>query len=129
MSLPAILPIPFRGCPVPRYSHCWYHRRRHPRHPPRSHRLQLKLLKNLVPILIYQYEGRSFCQEKYCAHPMWADGCEACMCFNNGNAAWCDGLRGHYYDKYFEEHGENPWGDTNVRNRKCNTCRRHISCI
>ena len=52
---------------------------------------------------------------------MWADGCEACMCFNNGNAAWCDGLRGHYYDKYFEEHGENPWGDTNVRNRKCNT--------
>jgi hypothetical protein len=60
------------------------------------------------------------CNDKNCAHPMWADGCEACMCYNNGNAAWCDGSRGHFYDKYFEEHGENPWGDTNVRNRKCN---------
>ena len=65
--------------------------------------------------------GKPDCGNDDCADPVWGDGCEACMCFNNGNAAWCDGLRGDHYDKYFEEHGENPWGDTNVRNRKCNT--------
>ena len=41
-----------------------------------------------------------YCKDNNCAHPMWADGCEACMCFNNGNAAWCDGYRGDYYDNY-----------------------------
>ena len=61
------------------------------------------------------------CQTHDCAHPVWRNGCEACMCFNPANAAWCDGLEGDYYDKYFEEHGENPWGDSNVKNRKCNT--------
>jgi hypothetical protein len=64
--------------------------------------------------------GLANCKDNNCAHPMWADGCEACMCFNTGNPTWCDGLWGDYYDKYFEEHGNNPWGDTNVRNRKCN---------
>ena len=61
------------------------------------------------------------CQTHDCAHPVWSDGCEACMCFNPANAAWCDGLEGDYYDKYFEEHGENPFGDNNRSNRKCNT--------
>ena len=61
------------------------------------------------------------CEDNDCADTDWLDGCEACMCFNNGNAAWCDGTRGDFYDKYFEEHGDNPWGDRNVRNRKCNT--------
>jgi hypothetical protein len=60
------------------------------------------------------------CEDNDCAHPVWADGCKACMCFNNGNAAWCDGFQGDYYDTYFDQHGENPWGDTNVKNRKCN---------
>ena len=74
-----------------------------------------------------QTEGLGFgngCEDNDCAHPVWADGCEACMCFNPGNAAWCDGYRGDFYDKYFEEHGDNPWGDPNVRNRKCNTIFR-----
>ena len=65
-------------------------------------------------------EGKG-CEDNDCANPLWGDGCEACMCFNPGNAAWCDGHRDAFYDTYFEEHGENPWGDTNVRNRKCNT--------
>ena len=60
------------------------------------------------------------CEDDDCADPVWADGCEACMCFNNGNAAWCDGFRGDYYDNYFNDNKKNPWGDTNVRNRKCN---------
>ena len=25
------------------------------------------------------------CQDNDCAHPVWADGCEGCMCFNYGN--------------------------------------------
>ena len=56
-----------------------------------------------------------------CANAVWMDGCKACMCFNEGNAAWCDGYRGDYYDNYFKANGVNPWGDTNWRNRKCNT--------
>ena len=67
------------------------------------------------------------CEDNDCAHPVWADGCEACMCFNPGNAAWCDGYRGDFYDKYFEEHGDNPWGDRNVRNRKCNPDFRPVN--
>ena len=65
--------------------------------------------------------GKPDCADNDCANPIWKDGCEACMCFNYGNDAWCDGFEGDFYDKYFEEHGENPWGDRNVRNRKCNT--------
>ena len=67
------------------------------------------------------------CEDDDCADPVWADGCEACMCFNHGNAAWCDGFRGDFYDKYFEEHGDNPWGDRNVRNRKCNPDFRPVN--
>ena len=53
--------------------------------------------------------------------PCGRDGCDACMCFNHGNAAWCDGFRNEYYDTYFDQHGRNPWGDTIRANRKCNT--------
>ena len=56
-----------------------------------------------------------------CATDMWRDGCNGCMCYEPGNPTWCDGLKGHYYDKYFEEHGMNPWNDSNWENRKCNT--------
>ena len=56
-----------------------------------------------------------------CATDMWRDGCKACMCYNPGNVAWCDGFEGHYYDNYFRAHGENPWGDDKWENRKCNT--------
>ena len=56
-----------------------------------------------------------------CATDMWRDGCNGCMCYEPGNPTWCDGLKGHYYDRYFEEHGMNPWGDTDVKNRNCNT--------
>jgi hypothetical protein len=70
----------------------------------------------------YQSEDPKGCEDNNCARPMWTDGCEACMCFEPyTNVSWCDGSRSAYYDKYFEEHGKNPWGDTNVRNRKCNT--------
>ena len=51
---------------------------------------------------------------------MWKDGCLACMCINQGNDSWCDGKKSDYYDKYFEENGENPFGDSNKDNRKCN---------
>ena len=65
------------------------------------------------------------------------------MCFNHGNAFWCDGGRGNFYDwtvfdydKYFNDHGENPWGDTDRANRKCNPvfrpygheCHMHWHC-
>ena len=56
-----------------------------------------------------------------CATDTWRDGCKGCMCYVPGNPMWCDGLKGQYYDKYFEEHGMNPWGDSNWKNRKCNT--------
>ena len=77
------------------------------------------------------------CEDNDCAHPVWADGCEGCMCFNYGNPTWCDGYRGDHYDTYFKEHGENPWGDTNVKNRKCNPifrpynsyCWRDWQCV
>jgi len=76
-----------------------------------------------------ELETKYGCGDNDCANLAWADGCEACMCFNNGNASWCDGSKGDYYDNhitdyydnYFMEHGKNPWGDTNWRNRKCNT--------
>jgi len=38
------------------------------------------------------------------------DGCAACMCYKKGNHARCDGTRNEYYDKYFDEHDENPYG-------------------
>ena len=52
------------------------------------------------------------------------------MCFNNGNALWCDGTKSAYYDSYYEEHGKNPFGDSNPNNRKCNTqfSPKGVSC-
>ena len=61
------------------------------------------------------------CKNKDCASDRWKDGCEACMCYSQGNASWCDGTKSAYYDNYFEEHGMNPFGDSNRSNRKCNT--------
>ena len=61
------------------------------------------------------------CQEEECAGTEWVDGCEACMCYNNGNASWCDGTKSTYYDIYYKENGKNPFGDSNRDNRKCNT--------
>ena len=49
------------------------------------------------------------------------DRCLSCMCFNQGNASWCDGKKSAYYDTYFERHAENPCGDSNWSSRKCNT--------
>ena len=45
------------------------------------------------------------------------------MCYNNENASWCDGTNSDYYDDdYFKTNGVvNPFGDSNSRNRKCNT--------
>ena len=39
------------------------------------------------------------------------------------NASWCDGTKSDYYDDdYFKKNGvENPFGDSNIKNRKCNT--------
>ena len=76
------------------------------------------------------------CQDNDCAHPVWADGCEGCMCFNYNNPTWCDGYRGDFYDTYFKDHGDNPFGDPNWRNRKCNPifrphskyCSAHWQC-
>ena len=55
-----------------------------------------------------------------CADDNWLDGCEACMCFNNGNEYWCDGRQSDFYDKYFDQHGKSPYGLTKRENRKCN---------
>ena len=60
------------------------------------------------------------CKEEHCASDIWKDGCEACMCYNLGNASRCDGSKSAYYDNYFIENEENPFGDSNRRNRKCN---------
>ena len=57
------------------------------------------------------------CKEEDCASTNWEDGCEACMCYNQGNASWCDGTKSAYYDNYFEEHGENPFGDNRRSNK------------
>ena len=43
------------------------------------------------------------------------------LCYSNGNASWCDGSKSDYYDDYYTENGKNPFGDSNLRNRKCNT--------
>ena len=86
--------------------------------------------------------GPSGCHDEDCAADNFLDGCKACMCFNNGNPTWCDGTRNEYYDEYYNEHGENPWGDGIRENRKCNTffgdgnflcnsdwqCKRGSSC-
>ena len=61
------------------------------------------------------------CHDDDCASDRWKDGCLACMWYNNGNTSWCDGTKSAYYDNNFEEHGENPFGDSNQDNRKCNT--------
>ena len=76
------------------------------------------------------------CKNLDCASDMWEDGCLACMCYNTGNASWCDGSKSVYYDVYFDEHGVNPFGDSRRENRKCNTdfgqenfsCRQSWEC-
>ena len=60
----------------------------------------------------------SKCRNEWCADEGWKDGCEACMCFNQGNTYWCDGTRGDYYDSYFKEHNKSPYGITDVHSRK-----------
>ena len=52
------------------------------------------------------------------------------MCYNQRNDSWCDGRRSGYYDDYFNKNGENPFGDIDPANRKCNTCHlpTGISC-
>ena len=40
---------------------------------------------------------------------------------HHNNPSWCDETRNEYYDNYFDQHGENPWGDRNRATRKCNT--------
>ena len=64
------------------------------------------------------YDG---CFDDDCASTNWEDGCEACMCYNQGNDSWCDGTKSSYYDNYYKENGKNPFGDSNRKNRKCNT--------
>ena len=66
-------------------------------------------------------DGKQGCKDEDCASDVCTDGCLACMCFNQGNTSWCDGTKSTYYDNYYEEHGENPFGDSNWSNRKCNT--------
>ena len=71
------------------------------------------------PLQIYLNEPNG-CKTNDCAYKEWEDGCSACMCYNTGNDSWCDGSMNDYYDKYFDEHEENPWGDKDIKNRKCN---------
>ena len=68
--------------------------------------------------------GPNGCHNEDCAADNFLDGCKACMCFNNGNPSWCDGTRNEFYDTYFDQHGANPWGDRDRKNRKCNTLFR-----
>jgi len=68
--------------------------------------------------------GPNGCKDEDCAAENFVDGCKACMCFNNGNPSWCDGTRNEFYDTYFDQHGANPWGDRDRKNRKCNTLFR-----
>ena len=72
---------------------------------------------NCDPMKGSSYDG---CRDKDCASDRWKDGCLACMCFYD-NDSWCDGTQSAYYDNYYEEHGENPFGDSNWSNRKYNT--------
>ena len=61
------------------------------------------------------------CQDGDCASDTLKDGCLAWLCYNQGNTTWCDGTKSVYYDNYFQEHKQNPFGDSNYSNRKCNT--------
>ena len=85
---------------------------------------------NCDPNHSFRSKKKNACKEEDCASTNWEDGCEACMCFNNGNASWCDGKKSFYYDNYYEENGVNPFGDSNQSNRKCNTIfsKRDVSC-
>ena len=56
--------------------------------------------RNCDPMLENIYE-ENVCKDKDCASANWKDGCEACMCYSNGNASWCDGSKSDYYDDYF----------------------------
>ena len=75
---------------------------------------------NCDPMSPYDSKDQG-CHEKDCASDVWRDGCRACMCYNNGNASWCDRTNSAYYDNYYEEHGKNPFGDSKYSNKKCNT--------
>ena len=70
--------------------------------------------------MIENYSEQHFCHENDCATPNWEDeGCEARMCYDHGNASRCDGTKSDYYDNFFKEHEVNPFGDSNINNRKC----------
>ena len=38
-----------------------------------------------------RYDETWGCHDDDCASDVWQDGCEACLCFNSGNASRCDG--------------------------------------
>ena len=61
------------------------------------------------------------CHTNDCVMEVYKDGCSACMCYKHGGDSWCDGTKNAYYDDYYEKHNENPFGDSDRANRKCNT--------
>ena len=61
------------------------------------------------------------CHDGDCASDVWKDGCLGCMCFNQGDASWCDGTKSAYYDNYYKDNQKNPFSDSNQDNRKCVT--------
>ena len=91
---------------------------------------------NCDPMSNFGKKGRG-CRTCDCASTNLEDGCKACMCYNNGNASWCDGTKSAYYDYYFQEHKQNPFGDSKKENRKCNrnfspkdaSCQRTWECV
>ena len=103
--------------------------------PPGSNFNDCDNFKNCNPMS--PYDDRDWgCQDDGCASDVWKDGCEACMCYKRGNDSWCDGTKSAYYDNYYDENGKNPFGDSNQKNRKCNTkftpiggsCQRGWEC-
>ena len=70
------------------------------------------------------------CKDKDCASARWIDGCASCMCYNNGNALWCDGIQSDYYDNYYKKNGKNPFSNYYWNSRKCNThfSQQDVSC-
>ena len=46
---------------------------------------------NLNCYPISRYDETWGCHDDDCASDVWQDGCEACLCFNSGNASRCDG--------------------------------------
>ena len=72
-----------------------------------------------------RYDETWGCHDDDCASDVWQDGCEACLCFNSGNTSRFDGTNNAYYDNYYNDNDndndKNHFGDTNYKNRKCET--------